>query len=246
MSSFRTHLRQTAQSGRGRRMGFGAAVATAPSPKLLVIAIVEDASAVPALIEAGAGALISTSLDSLEAIVAAAGGVPVGVRVDATTVSTVEQAQEAGVDFIAFDDAQTEAAALLEPEPGRVLLIESDADEELLRTFSGMRLDAIIVAPPAQPLMVRDQLALRRIAELAGAPLIAPSGEAPTTATLHAWRNAGVLAVLVPGDSDLVKATVAAASEVPEPKPVRDDDRGIALVPAVSDGGHVEDDDDEF
>ena len=244
MSSFRTHLRQTSQSSRGRRMGFGAAASDKPGAQLMVVAIVEDSSKVSALIEAGAGALISTSLDDLDAVVSAAGKVPVGVRADATTVATAERAREAGVDFIAFDDAQSEAEALLEPEPGRVLLIESETDEDRLRSFSGMRLDAIIVAPPAQPLMVRDQLALRRIVELAGAPLIAPSGEAPSTATLHAWRNAGVLAVLVPGDADLVKATVAAAAEVPEPKPVREDERGIALVPSVSEGGPLEDDDD--
>lgn len=225
-------------------MGFAAQAAREPSTQLLVIAIVEDASGVGALIEAGAGALISTSLDALEAIVAAAGDVPVGVRVDATTVAAAEQAREAGVDFIAFNDAETEAEALLEPEPGRVLLIESDVDDERLKSFSGMRLDAIITAPPVQPLMVRDQLALRRIADQASAPLIAPSAEAPATVTLHAWRNAGVLAVLVPGDGALVRATVEAAAAVPAPTPIRDDERGIALVPSAGDGaGDLEDDD---
>lgn len=244
MSSFRTRLRQTTQSSRGRQMGFAAAAATRPSPQLLTIAIVEDAAAVPALIEAGAGALISTSLDSLGALVEAAGDVPVGVRVDATTVADATRAREAGVDFIAFNDGETEAEALLEHEPGRVLLIESDVDEERLRMLAGMRLDAIIVAPPAQPLTVREQLRLRRIADAAGAPLIAPTGEAPTTATLHAWRNAGTLAVLVPGDVALVTATVAAAEAVPAPQPPRDDERGIALVPSVADGAGDLDDDD--
>lgn len=226
-------------------MGFGASRTEESSSQLLVVAIVEDAGDVPGLIEAGAGALISTSLDALDAIVSAAGSVPVGVRVDATTAATAEQAREAGVDFIAFNDAETEAEALLEPEPGRVLLIESDIEEDRLKLLGGMRLDAIIVAPPAQPLMVRDQLALRRIVETAGAPLIAPTGEAPTTATLHAWRNAGVLAVLVPGDRALVAETVAAAKEVPPPQPVREDERGIALVPKVSEGTvEFEDDDD--
>lgn len=246
MSSFRRRLRQTSQGSRGRQMGFAAQSSKPATAPLMVIAIVEDVSAVSGLVEAGATALISTSLDSLEAIVAAAGDIPVGVRIDATTVDAAEQARAAGVDFIAFNDAETEAAALLEPEPGRVLLIENDVDEERLRSYAGMRLEGIITAPPAQPLMVRDQLALRRIAELAGAPLIAPSGEAPPTSTLHAWRNAGVLAVLVPGERALVEATVAAAAEVPEPQPVREDDRGIALVPAVSEGAGDHDDDDDF
>ena len=244
MSSFRTRLRQTTQASRGRQIGFSASATAQPAAQLLVVAIVEDAAAIPALIEAGAGALISTSLDSLAGLVEAAGELPVGVRIDATTVADAKRATEAGVDFIAFSDAETEAEALLEPEPGRVLLIESEVDEERLRSIGGMRLDAIIVAPPSQPLMVRDQLALRRIADATGAPLIVPSGEAPSTGVLHAWRNAGSLAVLVPGDATLVAATVAAASEVPAPKPMRDDDRGIALVPSVVDAGGDLDDDD--
>ena len=211
MSSFRTRLRQTGQATQGRQIGFAFAPASKPSAQLLVVAIVEDVSAASELVAAGAGALIETSLDSLSSVVEAAEDVPVGVRIDATTVATADQAREAGADFIAFNDTLTEAEALIGPEPGRVLLVESDIDEEELRQFAGMRLDAIIVAPPTQPLMVRAQLALRRIATVAGAPLIVPSGEAPSTATLHAWRNGGALAVLVPGDPALVKATVAAA-----------------------------------
>lgn len=245
MSSFRTRLRQTAQSSRGRQMGFAAAAAPAESPRLMVVAIADDASAVPDLIEAGATAFVTTSLDSLGALVEAAGDLPVGVRIDAATVAEAERAREAGADFIAFDDAKTEAEALLEPKPGRVLLIEAGIDEDRLRALSGMRLDAIIVAPPAQPLMVREQLALRRIAEATSAPLIAPTAEAPTTATLHAWRNAGTLAVLVPGDAALVSATVAAAAEVPAPQEPDEDERGIALVPSTS-GDAGDDDDDDF
>ncbi len=244
MSSFRTRLRQPGQASGGRQIGFAAVATAGPGRQLLTVAIVEDAAAVPALIEAGAAALISTSLASLNALVEAAGDTPVGVRVDATTVADAERAREAGVDFIAFNDGETEAEALLEHEPGRVLLIESDVDDERLRMLAGMRLDAIIIAPPARPLMVRDQLRLRRIAVAADAPLIAPSGEAPTTATLHAWRNAGTLAVLVPGDVSLVAATVAATEQVPAPQPQRDDDRAIALVPSVGDGAGDLDDDD--
>jgi hypothetical protein len=244
MSSFRTRLRQTAQPSRARQIGFGTRTGSEPSPQLLVVAIVEDASAVPALIDAGAGAFISTSLDSLEALVEAADDLPVGVRIDAASVADATCAQEAGVDFIAFNDAETEAEAFLEQEPGRVLLIESAVAENRLRLIAGMRLDAIIVAPPPQPLMVRDQLALRRIADVAGTPLIAPSGEAPSTASLHAWRNAGTLAVLVPGNVTVVAETVAAAIAVPAAQPVRDDDRRIALVPAVADSSDDLDDDD--
>jgi hypothetical protein len=244
MSSFRTRLRQTAQASRGRQMGFAATATSESRAQLLVAAIVDDASEVGALIEAGAGALIATSVDALEAIVSAAGEAPVGVRADATTVATAQQAREAGVDFIAFNDAETEAEALLEQDPGRVLLVESEMSEEQLKLYSGLRLDAVIVAPPPAPMTVRDQLTLRRIAELTGAPLIVPTAEAPSTEALHAWRNAGTLAVLVPGEAALVSATVEAAKAVPAPQAPRDEERGIALVPSVAGHGEEFEDDD--
>jgi hypothetical protein len=245
MSSFRTRLRHTAQGARGRQIGFSAGPQRAASPQLMVIAIVDEASEVAALRDAGATGFITTGLEGLAELVTAAGDLPLGVRRDATSVEDAVQAREAGVDFVAFDDEHSAAEAFLEPEPGRVLLLEGPASEERLRMIAAMQLDAIIVAPPPQPLTVRDQLQLRRIAELAGAPLIVPTGEAPAVASLHAWRNAGTLAVLVPGEAELVRATVEAARAVPLPKQPREQG-GMALVPAVREGAGEFDDDDDF
>ncbi len=244
MSKFRTQLRQTAQGARGRSIGFAHAASTQTRSQLLIVAITDDASAVPSLIEAGAGSIITTSLDALESLVAAAGDIPVGIRHDATTTADAERIIAAGADFIAFDHTQTHAEALLEPDLGRVLLLEREMSEEELRTLAAMQLDALIVAPPAQPLLVSDQLALRRIVELAAAPLVVPAAEAPSTSTLHAWRNAGTMAVLVPGDPELVRSAITAAAAVPNPRQPRDERGGMALVPALTgDSGEFDDDD---
>ena len=245
MSKFRTRLRQTAQGTRGRSIGFAHAASTETQSKLLIVAITDDPAAVPALIEAGAGSIVTTSLDALEGLVEAAADAPVGIRHDATTTADAERIIAAGADFIAFDHTQTQAEALLEPELGRILLVERDMSDEKLRTLAAMQLDAVIVAPPAQPLLVSDQLALRRIVELVAAPLVVPAAEAPATSTLHAWRNAGTMAVLVPGDPELVRAALAAAAEIPTPRPPRDERGELALVPALA-GGAGDLDDDDF
>ena len=245
MSKFRTRLRQTAQGARGRSIGFAHAAASQAHSQLLIVAITDDPAAVPALIEAGAGSIVTTSLDALQGLVEAAGDIPVGIRHDATTTEDAARIIAAGADFIAFDHTQTHAEALLEPDLGRVLLLEHEISADELRTLAPMQLDAIIVAPPPQPLTVSDQLALRRIVELATAPLVVPAAEAPATSTLHAWRNAGSMAVLVPGDASIVAAAVAATLEIPTPRQPHDDRGGIALVPALT-GGTDDFEEDDF
>jgi len=243
MSKFRTRLRQTAQGARGRSIGFARTASTETHSQLLIVASTDDPAAVPALIKAGAGSIITTSLDALEGLVEAAGKVPVGIRYDATTTIEAERIIAAGSDFIAFDHTQTQAEALLDPELGRVILVERDMSDDELRTLTAIQLDAVIVAPPAQPLLVSDQLALRRIAELAGAPLVVPAAEASATSTLHAWRNAGTMAVLVPGDPALVRSALVAVAGIPLPQPPHDERGGMALVPTLaSSGGDLDDD----
>ena len=66
----------------------------------------------------------------------------------------------------------------LHQEGGRILLAEV---HRLHGRYKAARREL-------EPLTVRDQLGLRRIAEQAGAPLIAPSRAAPSTETLHAFE----------------------------------------------------------
>jgi hypothetical protein len=245
MSKFRTRLRQTAQSARGRSIGFAHAAASQTHSQLLIVAITDNPAAVPALIEAGAGSIVTTSLDALEGLVEAAGDIPAGIRHDAITTEDAVRIIAAGADFIAFDHTQTHAEALLEPDLGRVLLLEHDISDDELRALAPMQLDAIIVAPPPQPLTVSDQLALRRIVELASAPLVVPAAEAPPTSTFHAWRNAGTMAVLVPGHANIVAAAVAAILEIPTPRQPLDARGSIALVPALT-GGTDDSEENDF
>ena len=207
-----------------------------PAVRVTLMAIAEDAKIVPSLIAAGAGALLSTSVDSVAILVEAAEDLPVGVRIDAAHTTDVKQATENGADFIVFNHEESEAAAFLEHEPGRVLLLEDNIDEEQLRLISGMRLDGIIVSTPPQPLSVRNQLSLRQITDVTRTPLIVPIEDTPDTSTLHTFRNAGALAILTPSNPSMIEETVLLAKEIPDQQPIRNDDLEIALVPSPTEG----------
>ena len=136
------------------------------------------------------------------------------------------------------------ADSLLERQLGHVLQLDGDPDEERLRMLAPLDLDAILLPAAAETLTVRDQLRLRRVVELARAPLVLPTASAAPPSMLEVWRDAGAAGVLVPaGPRDLLAAIVAAANELPPPRE-RNDERPDPLVPAAA--ASVDDGDDDF
>src|SRR5690606_37143370 len=174
-----------------------------------------------AAIEAGADILLATQPSVVEAAVKAAGRHPVGARLESGSAADARAAVEAGADFLVFDDSQTEARALAGHDAGRVLLLDDQRSEERLRSLGGLGLDAIVIGAVSAEMTVRDQLGLRRIVELTGAPLIAEvSGGADETA-METWRDAGAPLVLVSGGAEAVRSAVEAAGRVPAPRKPR-------------------------
>ena len=240
-------LRERISSTRERRsapFGFGPRSRTTESQRhVLVLADVDGAEAASQAVAAGADALLSGA-EGIEAAVEAADGRPVGVRVEAATSDGADALIEAGADFLVFDDAQTEAAALLRPELGHVaLLADASAAEEDLRLLQPLDLDAILLPSARAAATVRDQLLTRRIAELTRKPLIVPVDASVDATQLEVWRDAGALVALISGDAEAVAAVVAAAAAVPAPRERRED-RPNALVPAPGTGLMDEDDDE--
>lgn len=245
MSKLRDRIRET---DRRRRGGFGFAPASAEQSGgyVLVLAEVEDATAAAVAVEAGADALLYRGeVDGCAAVVEAAAGLPVGCRLEAATAEQTAAAAAAHADFFVFDDARASAEALLERGLGRVLLLRDAPDEERLRTLAPLDIDAILLAAPSSTPTVRDQLLLRRIVELAHAPLIMPAAGVVPTSTLEVWRDGGAPVVLVATEQagDLA-ALVVAAREVRPPQR-RSEERPDALVPSTA-GAHDDDEDDEF
>ena len=244
MSKLRDRLRDTARRRRGG-LGF-APDASSESAQVLVLAEVADEDAARAAVAAGAGALIFTGdAAGLATAARAAGDAPLGRRLEAATGDDAETAAEAGADFFLFDDGRAAADALLERRLGRVLLLDGDPDEERLRMLAPLGLDAILLPAPGDAPTVRDQLRLRRIVELARAPLIIPAAGPVTASALEVLRDAGAPAVLVPADrADTLPAVVEAAQQV---RPLREhnEERPEALLPSVAAAAH-DDEDDEF
>lgn len=210
MSKFRTRIRDIGRAPGG--MGF-AAIARQERPRHVIV-VAEAASADEAnrAAEAGADAVIVT------------GGVPaglslripLGVRLEDATRDEVNAAHEAGADFFLFDDGRTHAAALTVEEMGSVLILGADQDEQRLRAVSAIDLDAVLVEAEADLITVREQIEIRRVAALIGAPVLLKAIGRPDAAILEAWRDAGAPAVLVPAGD--VAATLEAASAVPAPR----------------------------
>ena len=231
MSKLRERIRSTRER-RSIPFGFGPAGRPAESQRqVLVLAEVGGAKAAAQAVAAGADALLCGAED-IEAAVEAAGGRPVGARVEAATSAGADALIEAGADFLVFDGAQTEAAALLRTELGHVgLLTDAAAAEEELRLLQPLDLDAILLPSARTAATVRDQLLTRRIAEVTRKPLIVPVDASVDATQLEVWRDAGALVALVAGDAAAIEAVAAAAAAVPAPRERREE-RPNALVPA--------------
>ena len=245
MSKLRDRIRRAFER-RPAPLGFAARRPEQDSHRfVLVMAEVADAAAATTAVGAGVDAVLySNGVQSVAAIVEAAGELPVGARLEAATGDSTDALIDAAVDFLVFDDVQTEAAALLRDELGHVARIaDLDASDDDLRLLQPLELDAILIPGRDGTLSVREQLLTRRIGELARKPLIVPVGAGVTSTALQVWRDAGAPVVLAPGaDAAALERLVATASEVPPPRERRED-RPDPLVPSA---GHTPDlDDDE-
>lgn len=234
MSKLRTRIRETALRRRGG-LGFAPTATDHASSYVLVLAAVTDAAGASAAVESGAHALLyAGASDGVGAIVEAAGDIPVGCRLDTATADEANAIADAGADFLVFDDARTAADTLLERRLGYVLLLTGDANEERLRTIAPLNLDAILIGTPAETPTVADQLRLRRIAELARAPLIIPVAAAVPASTLEVWRDSGAPSVLVPADGVTSLPTLVAASREVRPPREHSEERPDPLVPSAA------------
>src|SRR5690606_4491586 len=132
---------------------------------------------------------------------------------------------------------------------GCVLLLGADQDEQRLRSVAAIDLDAVLVEAEADLITVREQIELRRVAGLTGAPILLRSIGRPDAAILEAWRDAGAPALLrwlgrpdaaileagrdagapaVLGPAADTAATLEAARAVPAPR--RSTERRLAIL----------------
>ncbi len=242
MSKLRNRIRDLGRTPSG--FGFAALARSEAARHMLVVAEATDAASATAAIEVGADAIIVRGSAAALASIDTKGAL-VGLWLEDATGAEVTAAKDAGADFFLFDDGRAQASALTPTEIGRVLLLGPDQEMERLRSIAVIDLDAVVVTGEVGATTVRDQLALRRVASLTGAPLLVAANATPDTATLEAWRDAGAAAVLVASNADL-RATVQAALAVPAPKRRDSSERGaMPLIGALRSNDHDHDDDED-
>lgn len=239
MSKFRTRLRDL---GRAGGIGFGVMARQPESRHVLVLAEVEGAQAATDAAAAGVDAVVLRGSPSL-LVGLDLGATLAGVWLADATGAEAEAAREAGADFFLFDDGRAHASSLVPEDIGRVLLLGPDQETERLRSVSALDLDAVVVTGEVGSITVRDQLVLRRVAGLVGAPLLVASSAAPDAAALEAWRDAGAPAVLVTGDAATLRGVVQAAGAVPARRRRNDGVSPIISTPPVHHSHDDEDDD---
>ncbi|MCC6236884.1 MAG: hypothetical protein IT299_04835 [Dehalococcoidia bacterium] len=244
MSKLRDRIREAGQR-RTRAFGFVRREEGPETPRVLVMAEVDGASAAQAAVQAGAGALLHVGApSSVGETVQAADGAPVGMRIDGATREDTRALLEAGADFVIFDAAQTVAEALLERKLGRIAVAPSATTDDELRRYGALDLDAILVGDPGPGLSVLGQLEMRRMAENARAPLAVLMGSSQPSPSLELWRNAGAGLVIVPAAGALGDV-VQAARDVPPPPEPGQEERPQPLLPQGRPSSSPDDEDDD-
>jgi len=186
-------------------MGFAAASARAARPSLLVGVVVSSLSAERAgeAASRGADTCLFAASDpkegELQEALTALGDTPAGLLPRQTDRSSLDRLAEAGLDYLAFT-LETPAAALLHPQLGRVLVLEGELSDALLRTLDPMPVDAIYLRSWKGPLTVRGHMELQRIAGFSRKPLMIPVPAQVDGPELEALREAGVVILAVDGD----------------------------------------------
>jgi len=224
-------------------LGFGAAVARARPPGLLLM-VHGPASGMrsPAnLTDSGLDALLLSLTPEKEGAEAArwakaAGDIACGVLVPTAAGETVAALKQTGFDFLAFEAESASADVLLDTEMGYVLRLTSDPSDVILRAMADFPLDALWLGHWRGPLTVQSQLELRRIYLLARTPLLVPVRADIGAGELESLRDVGVVGVAVDGHEsgawDRLPGLRKAIDGLPPPRTRRREERPEAVLPA--------------
>jgi hypothetical protein len=149
--------------------------------------------------------------------------------------------KQAGLDFLLVSDS-TPAAALLEDDLGYALALPAQPEEIFLRSLAPLSFEALYLAETPSPLTVAGQIALSRVASLAGKPLLTRTPGNASKDDLRCLRSVGVTAVLTE------TAGVAALKETVKSLPPRRgkrEERAVVSLPHGTVATHDDDDDDD-
>ena len=232
-------------------MGFGAGAArkSASTMLCLVRLAAGDSHKAAEAASKGADAVIFEGIDAgkLKEQAQKAERMALGVRLLKADRATVAALRQAGADFVVLEPQSAWAESLLEEGVGLVLALGGDTPDTTLRLLADLPLDALLVAPPEDPLTVARTLELRRLAVLSRMPLLTDVPAEADSSRLQALRAAGVAGVIIEGRAlDRLPSLRRAVDAMP-PRGRRREERPHAMLPvqALVSAGE-EDEEEEF
>lgn len=205
MSKFIDELKLVSQFG-SPPMGFRAAAAPLPKPRMLLVATLAEASAeglADYVSGADAGLVpipkLSSGAKTVHKISRAMPAIPWGGWLKDISGEGVKPLVEAGCDFVVFP-SDTPLAMLQDSEVGKILEVGTSLNEGLLKTIDDLPVDAVLTSGEPEKgnlLTWRHLMFSRRCAELVTKPLLASVPASVGANELQALWAAGVVAVVV-------------------------------------------------
>ena len=246
MSKLSEHIRRAARSVPAP-FGFGAAMAPAKAPSMLIVVRLAANESAKAAEAAKAGA--DVVIDAGDPARLKADGVILGAALEKTDRNAATAAREAGVDFLLLDPATALAEAMLDQKLGYVLQLNEPLDDTRTRLLGDLNLDAIIVPSPKAPVTLAQLLELRRVAGLARTPLLVQADVGIDASLLQVLRDSGAAGIVVDasaiGKLSELKERIAGLPAAGR----RHEERAEVTVSANAVAGHgddgFDDDDDE-
>jgi len=205
MSKFINELKLVSQAG-PQPMGFRAAPAVPPKPRMLLVATLAEAG-VEHLADYVSGAdaglvpiaKLSSGVKTVHKVFQIISSIPWGSWLKESSGEGTKPVVEAGCDFIVFP-SDMPMAILQDSEVGKILEVGASLSEGLIKTIDDLAVDAVLISGEPEKdyfLTWRHLMLFRRCAELLTKPLLASVSANITASELQALWTAGVVGVVV-------------------------------------------------
>ncbi len=157
----------------------------------------------------------------------------------------IAKAKDAGIDY-AIVSLDSSATSALHNELSYLLVVQEDMSDATLRMLEGLPMEAMIVDAGKGPSTLKQHLELKRLASFSRLPLFLRIEAEPSLKTLEAYREAGVVALLLDSShaSALLSSLRKAVDALP-PRRRRRDDGFEARLPSLDRGRPAQHDDEE-
>ncbi len=172
MSKLLDKLNQTSR-GAAQPMGFRAAAAKQKTPRMVLIAALDNADRSSA--EAAreyADAVLLSKAEGAQKLVSSLGGLPWGVFLSEAAEGQLARLKKDGGDFYVFDAATAPTAFLKDEGMGRIVEISPSLPDGLIRASSQLPVDAVLIGGD-DTMSVQRLVACQHMVNLSARPLLA-------------------------------------------------------------------------